>query len=95
VFWFLLFRRPVAVGESKRLYDDEGFTTVVRQKIGMCMSLVGWFTCGAIGGHSIGADIEEVAREYTRFFRSIGEIDIVTSDVAAGLALVRFEQRVL
>eukprot|EP00605_Chrysophyceae_sp_TOSAG23-4_P002276 GSChrysophyteH1.ASY1.ANO1.2521.1 assembled CDS len=50
-------------------------------------------SCGIFGGSDIAQDIEAVANVMTSFFRHDGFLDVVPSDVLAGILLVRLQQR--
>jgi len=51
------------------------------------------FSCGIFGGSNISQDIEAVAKVLTNFFHHDGFLDVVPSDVLAGILLVRLQQR--
>ena len=50
-------------------------------------------TCNLFGGNGIGDELETVGVIFARFFHHEGFLDVVPSDVAAGLVLVRLQQR--
>jgi sn1-specific diacylglycerol lipase len=50
-------------------------------------------TCNLFGGHHIGDDLEAVGEVFAQFFHHDGFLDVVPSDVVAGLVLVRLQQR--
>jgi pimeloyl-ACP methyl ester carboxylesterase len=50
-------------------------------------------TCNLFGGHGIGEELETVGVLFAHFFHHDGFLDVVPSDVAAGLVLVRLQQR--
>ena len=52
-------------------------------------------TCNLFGGGNITEDLETVARVLTMFFHHEGFLDVVPSDVVAGIVLVRLQQRAL
>lgn len=52
-----------------------------------------FFSCGIFGGSNISQDIEAVAKVLTSFFQHDGFLDVVPSDVLAGILLVRLQQR--
>ena len=52
-------------------------------------------TCNLFGGGNITEDLETVARVLTTFFHHEGFLDVVASDVVAGIVLVRLQQRAL
>ena len=49
--------------------------------------------CNLFGGANVGQDIEAVAKVLTVFFHHDGFLDVVPSDVVAGILLVRLQQR--
>lgn len=51
------------------------------------------YTCNLFGGGNIQEGFEEVAKVLTVFFHHDGFLDVVPSDVFAGIILVRVEQR--
>lgn len=55
-----------------------------------CMSIS---TCGIFGGVSSYQDIESVSKVLTQFFHHDGFLDVVPSDVIAGILLLRLQQR--
>ena len=50
-------------------------------------------TCNLFGGNNITEGFDQVAKVFTDFFHHDGFLDVVPSDVVAGLVLVRLEQR--
>lgn len=50
-------------------------------------------SCNMFGGGSIAEDLEAVAKVLTHFFQNDGLLDVVASDVAAGILLTRHQQR--
>lgn len=62
------------------------------KKITKIISLV---SCGLFGGGNIDDGLEEVAKVLTLFFHYDGFLDVVPSDVIAGITLVRIQQRAL
>jgi sn1-specific diacylglycerol lipase len=50
-------------------------------------------TCSLFGGGGIGEELETVGVLFAHFFHHDGFLDVVPSDVAAGLVLVRLQQR--
>jgi len=52
-----------------------------------------FFSCGIFGGSNVSQDIEAVAKVLTNFFHHEGFLDVVPSDVLAGILLVRLQQR--
>lgn len=52
-----------------------------------------FLTCNLFGGNKIGNEIEDVAQLFSNFFHHDGFLDLVPSDIAVGVALVRMQQR--
>ena len=50
-------------------------------------------SCNIFGGSNIHEDLEAVAKVLTNFFHHDGFLDVVPSDVVAGIILVRLQQR--
>ena len=50
-------------------------------------------TCNIFGGSNVAEDLEKVAKILTAFFHHEGFLDVVPSDVVAGILLVRMQQR--
>ncbi len=77
--------------------DDEDFNSH-NQKIWAkrCQALCSctrFFSCGIFGGANVTQDIDAVARVLTKLFHHEGFLDVVPSDVLAGILLVRLQQR--
>ena len=51
-----------------------------------------FFSCGIFGGANVTQDIDAVARVMTKLFHHDGFLDVVPSDVLAGILLVRLQQ---
>jgi len=80
---------------TKNEIDDSSAIDKLGRSLGKLCCGIQFCTLGCLGGSSVGADLDEVASELVKFFRMIGDVDIVTSDIVAGMALVRLEQRLL
>lgn len=52
-------------------------------------------SCNIFGGSNIGEDLEAVAKVLTNFFHHDGFLDVVPTDVVAGIILVRLQQRAI
>lgn len=52
-----------------------------------------YFLCNLFGGGNVEEGFEQVAKVFTAFFHHNGFLDVVPSDVVAGIVLVRVEQR--
>jgi sn1-specific diacylglycerol lipase len=52
-------------------------------------------SCNLFGGSNIGEDLEAVAKVLTNFFHHDGFLDVVPTDVVAGIILVRLQQRTI
>jgi len=64
----------------------EGRCRTVLKSIQIC-------SCNLFGGSNIGEDLEAVAKVLTNFFHHDGFLDVVPSDVVAGIILVRLQQK--
>lgn len=81
-----------------RNIDDEvrDENTMVAIWEGRCRQLSRYLSllfCNTFGGGNIEEGVDQVARVLTTFFHHNGFLDVVASDVAAGILLVRLEQR--
>jgi sn1-specific diacylglycerol lipase len=74
----------LTLDSSKELWQDRCRTGC------RCLQLT---TCNLFGGHHIGEDLEAVGEIFAQFFHHDGFLDVVPSDVVAGLVLVRLQQR--
>eukprot|EP00602_Paraphysomonas_sp_CaronLab_P003137 CAMPEP_0185038922 /NCGR_PEP_ID=MMETSP1103-20130426/35176_1 /TAXON_ID=36769 /ORGANISM="Paraphysomonas bandaiensis, Strain Caron Lab Isolate" /LENGTH=848 /DNA_ID=CAMNT_0027577587 /DNA_START=193 /DNA_END=2739 /DNA_ORIENTATION=- len=50
-------------------------------------------TCNIFGGSGVGEDLEAVGKIFSNFFHHEGFLDVVPSDVVAGVMLLRFQQK--
>lgn len=64
----------------------EGRCRTVLKSVQIC-------SCNLFGGSNIGEDLEAVAKVLTNFFHHDGFLDVVPSDVVAGIILVRLQQK--
>jgi len=64
----------------------EGRCRTILKSIQIC-------SCNLFGGSNIGEDLEAVAKVLTNFFHHDGFLDVVPSDVVAGIILVRLQQK--
>ena len=55
--------------------------------------IIRWLTCNLFGGNNVEEGFQQVARVLTTFFHHDGFLDVVASDIAAAIVLVRVEQR--
>lgn len=72
--------------------DDESQQKWERRCSSLC-KCTRFFSCGIFGGSNIAQDMEAVAKVLTTFFQHDGFLDVVPSDVMAGILLVRLQQR--
>lgn len=77
-------KEKFTLDHSKELWQDRCRTAC------KCLQLT---TCNIFGGHHIGEDLEAVGEIFAQFFHHEGFLDVVPSDVVAGLVLVRLQQR--
>jgi hypothetical protein len=55
--------------------------------------IVRYCTCNIFGGNNVEEGFQQVARVLTTFFHHDGFLDVVASDIVAGIVLLRVEQR--
>jgi hypothetical protein len=80
--------------EGEGSFEDEHYMATVWE--GRCKSVmksIQILSCNLFGGNNIEMDLNTVARVLTNFFHHDGFLDVVPSDVVAGIILVRIEQR--
>lgn len=82
------------VGDAAAAPQDEQWahSTWEKRCRTMCKSLQ-ICTCNIFGGSNVAEDLEKVAKILTAFFHHEGFLDVVPSDVVAGILLVRMQQR--
>ncbi len=91
---------PLNSGHGRESQDDYDDYETSNQRVWasrchfLCRVTQG-ITCGLFGTAGTMQDIEAVAKVLTNFFHHDGFLDIVPSDVAAGILLVRLQQRAL
>ena len=74
--------------------QDEHYAATLLE--GRCKSFMRYFqliSCNLFGGSNIDEGLNTVARVLTNFFHHDGFLDVVPSDVVAGIMLVRIQQR--
>lgn len=80
--------------EGEESQGDEHYAATLLE--GRCKSVMRYlqiFCCNLFGGSNIDEDLSTVARVLTNFFHHDGFLDVVPSDVVAGIMLVRIQQR--
>lgn len=80
--------------ESDKFVDDDDVATSIFE--GRCKSLVHYIkiiSCNLFISSYTDTDLKAVARVLTAFFHHTGILDVVPSDVMAGIILVRIQQR--
>ena len=80
--------------ESSEIVDDDEIATSIYER--RCKSLVHYIkiiSCNIFGGSYTDTDLKAVAKVLTAFFHHTGFLDVVPSDVMAGIILVRIQQR--
>ena len=80
--------------ESEEYSEDYDAAATVWEE--RCMSGIKFLqicSCNIFGGGNVGEDLKAVSRVLTNFFHHDGFLDVVPSDVVAGIILVRAMQR--
>lgn len=80
--------------ESDKFGDDDDVATSIFE--GRCKSLVHYIkiiSCNLFGSSYTDTDLKAVAKVLTAFFHHTGFLDVVPSDIMAGIILVRIQQR--
>ena len=80
------------VGEDS-IADDHHTATLWEGRCKSVMKLLQIVCCNIFGGSNVEEDLNTVARVLTDFFHHDGFLDVVPSDVVAGIMLVRIQQR--
>ena len=78
---------------SKFPDQDDAITSIWENRCKSFMKCFQIFSCNIFGGSNIERDLQAVARILTAFFHHDGFLDVVPSDVMAGMILVRMQQR--
>ena len=73
--------------------DEEEMTSIWENRCKLSVKIFQIFTCNLFGGSHIERDLRAVAKILTTFFHHDGFLDVVPSDVLAGIILVRMQQR--
>lgn len=73
--------------------DEEEMTSIWESRCKVGVKVFQIFTCNLFGGSNIERDLRAVAKILTTFFHHDGFLDVVPSDVLAGIILVRMQQR--
>ena len=78
---------------EESLQDEHYAATIVEGRCKSVMRFIQIVSCNIFGGSNIDEDLNTVARVLTNFFHHDGFLDVVPSDVVAGIMLVRIQQR--
>ena len=73
--------------------DEHYAATIWEGRCKLLMNMLQICTCNIFGGSNVEEDLNTVARVLTNFFHHDGFLDVVPSDVVAGIILVRIQQR--
>jgi hypothetical protein len=80
--------------EGEESHGDEHYAaTLLEGRCKLAMRYLQLCCCNLFGGSNIDEDLSTVARVLTNFFHHDGFLDVVPSDVVAGIMLVRIQQR--
>lgn len=80
------------VGDES-LQDEHYAATLLEGRCKSVMRYVQFISCNLFGGSNVDEGLNTVARVLTNFFHHDGFLDVVPSDVVAGIMLVRIQQR--
>ncbi len=87
-------RRHRSLGQDQPFFQDDTALTVWESRCRWIMNYSRYLTCNLFGGKFIDKEgYEQVARVLVSLFHHEGFLDLVASDILAGLLLVRAEQR--
>ena len=73
--------------------DEHYAATIWEGRCKLLMNVLQVCSCNIFGGSNVEEDLNTVARVLTNFFHHDGFLDVVPSDVVAGIILVRIQQR--
>ena len=73
--------------------DEHYAATMWEGRCKLLMNVLQVCSCNIFGGSNVEEDLNSVARVLTNFFHHDGFLDVVPSDVVAGIILVRIQQR--
>ena len=73
--------------------DEEEMTSIWESRCKLSVKIFQILSCNLFGGSNIERDLRAVAKILTTFFHHDGFLDVVPSDVLAGIILVRMQQR--
>jgi hypothetical protein len=74
------------------LDDEESILAKWEDRLNRAIKAIQFYGCNRYGGSNVNESLRNVARVFTRMFHHDGFLDVVPSDVLAGLILVRLEQ---
>lgn len=80
-------------GREGYLKDEQYNATLLEGRCKSIMKILQIVCCNIFGGSNVEEDLTTVARVLTNFFHHDGFLDVVPSDVVAGIMLVRIQQR--
>lgn len=72
--------------------DESRVLTIWENRCRQVTRVIQYLSCGTFGGNNVETGLDQVARVLTTFFHHNGFLDVVASDVIAGIVLVRIEQ---
>lgn len=75
------------------VHDENTMVSVWESRCRQLSRYLSLIFCNTFGGGNVEEGVDQVARVLTTFFHHSGFLDVVASDVAAGILLVRLEQR--
>lgn len=78
---------------NDELHDNAGVIAIWENRCRKLTSTIHLCFCNTFGGANIEDGFDQVARVLTNFFHNNGFLDIVASDVVAGIILLRVQQR--
>ncbi len=74
------------------LYNEESILAKWEDRLNRTVKAIQFYGCNRYGGDNINESLRNVARVLTKMFHHDGFLDVVPSDVLAGMILVRLEQ---
>ena len=79
--------------DEVHMHDEIYVATIWEGRCKTIMKYLQICSCNIFGGSNIEEDLNSVARVLTNFFHHDGFLDVVPSDVVAGIILVRIQQK--
>lgn len=74
-------------------YDRMSLTERWENRFEKFLKQVQFYSCNLLGSGNINGELQDVAKVLTKFFHHDGFLDVVPSDIIAGIILVRSEQK--